>query len=160
MPTKPLKVYLDTSIFNFAISTQDVPREKEFTLKFLTLVREGKFLGYVSDLVIGEIKRTSQQKRQNDLLEIVAQFPLESLPLTQDVKVLADRYIQEKIIPEKERNDAIHIAIASVYNLDAIVSWNFEHVVKFKTRREVPAINTLMGHKSIEICSPRELIEP
>ena len=34
MAAKPLKVYLDTSIFNFAVSTQDVPREKELTLKF------------------------------------------------------------------------------------------------------------------------------
>ena len=35
MLPKPLKVYLDTSIFNFAISAQDVPREKELTNKFL-----------------------------------------------------------------------------------------------------------------------------
>lgn len=90
----------------------------------------------------------------------MAQFPLESLPLTDEVKVLADRYIEEKVIPEKERNDAVHIAVASINNLDAIVSWNFEHMVKFKTRREVQGINALMGYKPIEICSPLEMIEP
>lgn len=90
----------------------------------------------------------------------MAQFPLQSLPLTDEVKALADRYIEEKVIPEKERNDAVHIAVASINNLDAIVSWNFEHMVKFKTRREVRGINTLMGYKTIEICSPQEMIEP
>ena len=109
---------------------------------------------------MGKYRERAQQKRQDDLLKIVAEYPLESLPLTAEVKVLAERYLQEKIIPEKERNDAIHIAVASVYNLDAIVSWNFEHMVKFKTKREVKGINALMGYKMIEICSPLEMIEP
>ena len=156
---KLLKVYLDTSIFNFAISTQDVAAEKELTLKFLDGVRQETFLGYISVRVIEEIRKASQPKQDN-LLKVVAQFPLESLPLTDEVKALADRYIEEKVIPEKERNDAVHIAVASINNLDAIVSWNFEHMVKFKTRREVRGINTLMGYKTIEICSPLEMIEP
>ena len=159
MAAKPLKVYLDTSIFNFAVSTQDVPREKELTLKFLDGMRQGTFLGYISVRVIEEIRKASQPKQDN-LLKIVAQFPLESLPLTDEVKALADRYIEENVIPAKESNDAVHIAVASVNNLDAIVSWNFEHMVKFKTRREVQGINTLVGYKTIEICSPLEMIEP
>lgn len=159
MLPKPLKVYLDTSIFNFAISIQDVPREKELTQKFLDGIKRGTFLGYISVRVIEEIRKASQPK-QDDLLKVVAQFSLEFLPLADEVKALADRYIQEKIIPEKELNDAVHIAVASINNLDAIVSWNFEHMVKFKTRREVQGINMLMGYKTIEICSPLEMIEP
>jgi predicted nucleic acid-binding protein len=143
---QPLKVYLDTSIFNFAISTQDVPHERELTIRLLNDIQEGIFLGFISDLVIEEIRKASQ-KKQDALLEIAARLPLESLPLNDEVKVLANRYIQEKIIPQKESDDALHIAVASVYNLDVIVSWNFEHIVKLKTRREVRGINTLMGYK-------------
>jgi hypothetical protein len=45
--------------------------------------------------------------------------------------------------------------------MDVILSWNFEHMVKLKTKRGVPAVNTLMGYnKSIEICSPLEVIVP
>jgi len=54
----------------------------------------------------------------------------------------------------------VHIAAATFHNLDVIVSWNFEHMVKLKTRRDVPAINTLMDYKGIEICSPLEMTEP
>ena len=86
------------------------------------------------------------------------QFILESLPQTDEVEILADRYVDQKIIPAKHYDDALHIAIASVYNLDAIVSWNFEHMVKFKTKREVQAVNTLMGYKTVQICSPQEMI--
>ena len=58
-----------------------------------------------------------------------------------------------------DEDDALHIAVASVNNLDVIVNWNFTHIVKLKTRREVAVINTLMGYKPIEICSPQEVVE-
>ena len=153
----PLKLYLDTSVFNFAISTQDVPHEKEITLKFLDSIKQGIFLGYVSAIVLREIN-DAPPKKQSDLLKLMEQFELETLPRTAEVDLLAERYVQEKIIPLKHIDDALHIAIASVHNLDVIASWNFEHLVKMKTRREVQAVNALMGYKGVEICSPQEII--
>ena len=154
---RPLKLYLDTSIFNFAISTQDVPHEKEITLKFLDSIKQGIFLGYVSVIVLREIN-DAPPKKQDDLLKLMEQFELETLPRTAEVDLLAERYVQEKIIPLKHMDDALHIAIASVHNLDVIASWNFEHLVKMKTRREVQAVNALMGYKGVEICSPQEIM--
>lgn len=154
-----LRVYLDTSIINFAVSTQDVPREKEATLKLLQDIKAGKYSPYVSEVTIRKITRASEAKR-DELFKIMEQIQPEALPLTEEIEVLADRYIEAKIIPASERNDALHIAIATIHNLDVIVSWNFEHIVKLKTRREVPAINTLMQYKGIEICSPLEMTEP
>lgn len=157
--TRPLKVYLDTSIFNFAVSTQEVTREKEVTLKLLKKMEEGEFAAYISEVVFNEILRAGEGKR-NELIKVVGQVRPEELSMTEEAVILANRYLESKIIPAQDRNDALHIAIATVYNLDVIVSWNFEHMVKLKTRREVPAINTLMKYKSIEICSPLEMIEP
>ncbi|OGX04340.1 MAG: hypothetical protein A3G87_04040 [Omnitrophica bacterium RIFCSPLOWO2_12_FULL_50_11] len=158
MLPKPLKVYLDTSIFNFAISTQDVAAEKEVTVRFLDEVKNGRFLGHVSAIVLREINDTPEKRRQDDLLKLMGQFELETLHRTEEADLLAERYIQEKIIPVKHFDDALHIAIASVHNLDVIVSWNFEHLVKFKTRREVQAVNTLLGYRTIEICTPQEIL--
>ncbi|MFQ5835442.1 MAG: hypothetical protein ACE5HR_05940 [bacterium] len=72
---------------------------------------------------------------------------------------LANKYIVEGVIPVKYGNDATHIAVASVNDLDVVVSWNFEHIVKHKTRIEVIGINTFMGYKAIDLCTPREVIE-
>ena len=154
---KRLRVYLDTSIFSFAISSQDVKEEKEITLQFLEKVKNGIFAAHVSGVVFEEIRK-APQKKQDDLLKLMGQFEIEPLLRTDEADVLADRYIAEKVIPLKHRDDALHIAIATVHNLDVIVSWNFEHIVKLKTRREVRGINTLMGYRSIEICSPQEMI--
>jgi len=50
-------------------------------------------------------------------------------------------------------------AIATVHHIDVVVTWNLEHMVKLKTRREVKAINILEGYREIEICTPMEVIE-
>ena len=157
MLPKLLKLYLDTSIFNFAVSTQAIGEKKGMTLQFLDKIRNGRFMAYISPVIFDEI-REAPSKKQRDLLDLMEQLPLESLPQTDEVEILADQYVERKIIPVKYYDDALHIAMASVYNLDAIVSWNFEHIVKFKTRREVQAVNTFMGYKTVQICSPQEMM--
>jgi hypothetical protein len=70
-----------------------------------------------------------------------------------------EKYLERGIFPIKYRDDALHIAIASVHDMDIVISWNMEHMVKLKTRREVRAVNILEGHNEIEICTPLEVIE-
>jgi hypothetical protein len=77
-----------------------------------------------------------------------------------ETEELAERYIKEGIIPKKYRSDALHIAVAVINGIDVIVSWNFEHIVKLKTRVMVDGVNKLLGYHEIEICSPEEVVEP
>ena len=67
--------------------------------------------------------------------------------------------MERNIFPVKYRDDALHIAIASVNDLEIVVSWNLEHMVKLKTRREIKAVNILEGYRELEICTPLEVIE-
>ena len=91
------------------------------------------------------------------MLNLVNSITLEPLTINDEVKALAGRYIKEGLIPSKHGEDAIHIAIAAVYNLDAIVSWNFEHMIKRKTKHGVLGVNELLGYKVIEIITPMEV---
>jgi len=70
---------------------------------------------------------------------------------------LAKKYIDEDIIPEDYLDDALHIAIAILYQIDILVSWNFKHLVNPVTRRGINAINMLKGYKQVDIVSPEEL---
>jgi hypothetical protein len=72
---------------------------------------------------------------------------------------LADIYVSEKIIPQKYRTDGLHIAIATVNDLDMIISMNFQHIVKRKTILATGKINNLNGYRAIEIYSPMEVVE-
>ena len=74
------------------------------------------------------------------------------------VENLAKVYVDKGIIPKKYYNDALHIAIATKYKMDAIVSWNLTHIVKFKTKFQVKAINEKLKEKDVIICTPEEMV--
>ena len=61
------------------------------------------------------------------------------------------------IFPERYVADAQHVAIAVVHGLDYLCSWNFTHLVRVATRREVNLVSSLMGYGQVEIIAPPEL---
>lgn len=50
--------------------------------------------------------------------------------------------------------DAIHLATAAVAGVDAVVSWNFKHMVNLARKRRVHAINLREGYRLVDIVSP------
>lgn len=154
---KKIKYYLDTTIFNFVFAEGDAEK-KDITLKLfkeLPLIAEDV---YISDEVIREISR-ADEPRKSQLEGLLRET--NPLLLTVDIEAeeLAERYIKEGIIPVRYRSDALHIAVAVINGIEAIVSWNFEHIVKLKTRVMVNGVNRLLGYHEIEICSPEEVVE-
>ncbi len=149
----PLKVYLDTSVPNGYLDDKNLERQrvtKEFWLKLK------EYQVFISEMVIEEIKATGGEERKQGLLKLVGDFVSLSSE-TSEIKTLAEEYVIRGVIPAKHIEDAIHIAIATVNSLDILVSWNFEHIVKLKTKREVNAINLLLGYNQIEIIEPAML---
>jgi len=154
---KKIKYYLDTSIFNFVFEEKDSDKKflTEKLFDNLPSIAEGI---YISDEVVREISRAPASRRNHleDLLKKVEPYLLE---INYEIEELADCYIEQGIIPEKYRGDALHIAASVVNSIEAIVSWNFEHIVKLKTRVMVNGVNRMRGYHDIEICSPEEVIE-
>lgn len=110
---------------------------------------------YVSALTLAELRQAKDPSKREKLIDLVKNF--KSLEIIPDAEGLADEYLREKIIPSRYRGDALHLAIASVNNIDYLVSWNFEHLVNIKTRRASERINRLKGYRVIEIIAPPEL---
>jgi hypothetical protein len=74
-----------------------------------------------------------------------------------EIESLAREYVRRGIIPAKHIEDALHIAVASVNSIDVLVSWNFAHIVKLKTKREVNVVNVFLGYSQIELVEPSML---
>ena len=155
--SKRLKLYFDTSIFNFAFA-DDAPDKKVITLKLIEEVKTGKYEVYISTVVLREIYE-AQQKKAKKLIELLNDLQPFELEFDKECYELAAEYVKRGIIPVKYEDDAFHIAVASVNDLDALISWNFKHIVKLKTKKEVAGTNLLMGYKEIEIYSPWEVID-
>ena len=135
-----------------------MPNEKQVTLRLFDEVKRGMYEVFISEVVIREINRAPEEKVIK-LRDLIRELNPEELSVDENSQTLANRYIEQGIIPAKYEDDALHIAVASVNDLDVMVSWNFTHIVKVKTKREVTGINALMGYKEIEIYSPLEVVE-
>jgi predicted nucleic acid-binding protein len=153
-------LYLDTSVISFALS-QDIPDDyRNISLKLIKEINKGRYEGYISDVVIRELGSTKDAVKRTELLKLVDNTELYGiLTVDEEIDRVADKYIKEGIIPEVYRDDALHIALTSVKGLDILVSWNFKHLVKHKTRIEVAGVNTLLGYRTIDICTPWEVID-
>ena len=69
------------------------------------------------------------------------------LPVTEDVVGLVAAYAARGILPSKLQADMTHIALATLAEVDALVSWNFKHIVRLEKIRLFNAVNAEWGHK-------------
>jgi hypothetical protein len=73
---------------------------------------------------------------------------------------LAERYCRIGVIPREYFDDALHVAIATLWRADASVSYNFTHIVRLDTMLEVNAINRDEQLAEIFLCQPKEVLAP
>ena len=153
---KKLKIYLDTSVLNF-MHAEDAGK-RNATINLFRLIKKGRYDAYISDVVIGEITE-STKKKQKELFPLIKKYDFTELKTDRKAEEFARKYVEAKIIPKKYYADALHISIAVVNKMNAVVSWNLRHIVKLKTQIMVNEINKRMNMPLITICSPEEVIE-
>jgi len=59
----------------------------------------------------------------------------------------------------QDYNLSLHIAIATINDLDYIFSYNFQHLSRDKTKKMTSVINFREGYKPITIASVSEVVE-
>ena len=151
-----MKLYLDTSVLGAMFDTDPAGR-KEMTQLFFQTVRAHKDTLYVSDLVLEEIDRAPIQVRFS-LMTLVRRIQPRVLSESRESLSLAQEYIAAHVVPASSRDDARHIAIATLAGSEALVSWNFRHLVNLRRKRLVHSVNIRLGHPLIEIVSPEEVV--
>ena len=98
----------------------------------------------------------SEPKRSN-MLNLVERYGVIILAKSSEAEYLSELYIRAGIIPFSHPVDSLHIAIASVYKLDCIVSYNFAHINRDRTRIRTTNINNDAGYGGIIICTAKEV---
>lgn len=80
-------------------------------------------------------------------------------PITQEATNLSKEYISQKVIPEAKVEDALHVAVATVYEMDALITWNNRHLANLRKMEKINSINLNEGYtKHLEIVNPMEVI--
>lgn len=148
---RKLRVYLDASVYGGCF---DAPF-REDSSRVIEAVRRGRLTVLVSEVLFTELRDAPERVR--DLAASLPAESLEEVPLTEEILGLRDAYLAAGILGPRWREDATHVAAATVARADAIVSWNFRHIVRLDKIKAYNQINLLHGYGILTIVSPKEV---
>lgn len=146
------RIYTDTSVIGGC-------EDEEFRVHSRRLIDafvRGDLRLVLSELTLRELEPAPLAVRE--VLATVPESSIEVVRLTPAANELARRYLAEGILKANMLADAQHIAMATVANVDVLVSWNFRHVVNLPRIHGYHAVNAKLGYPMIEIRSPREVL--
>ena len=143
---------MDTSVISALFDDRNQAR-KHVTEGFFAIIDQ--FNTYTSSITISEIHDTPDEIKKRKMRNACNKFTI--LNLSPDVEALTRDYIAQGIFLDKYRNDAYHVAFAVIHEMDYLVSWNFKHLVKERTRKLVNVINAQNKYSSIFIVTPAEV---
>jgi len=96
------------------------------------------YLGYrVGGIVRGDFPG------QSACLSLVEGLPL--LEVFPEVVDIAEVYQVRKLMPKAPVRDALHLALASFYQMDYLLTWNCQHIANVNKARHLEVLNTKMG---------------
>ena len=154
---RKLRLYLETSVWNFYFA-DDAPEKRDITKEFFESVKQGRYDIFISQTVLNEIDRADEGKK-NQLMQLIRDHQPQELDITQEATDLSKEYISQKVIPEVKVEDALHAAISTVYEMDALVSWNNRHLANLRKMEKINGVNLKEGYtKHLEIVTPMEVI--
>ena len=154
---KKLKLYLDTSVISHLFA-DDTPEKMQDTNRLWEKLISDEYEIFISDVVINEMRLCAEPKRKQ-MLEKMRQIHFQVLSETDEITELAAEYVKGGVLKEKSLDDCLHIAYAVINNCDVIVSWNFKHLVNFKTINKIKVVNIIHRYKEINIITPTMLVE-
>ena len=146
------RVYLDTSVIGGCF-------DEKFSiasLKLMECIRIGMYEAMLSQVTFDELLDAPEQVRA--ILDDFGPDDVSTIPTTREVDELTDAYLQAQVVTPKYREDAAHIAHATIGGADVLVSWNFRHIVNLSRIEGFNSVNEKKGYPRIEIRSPEELI--
>lgn len=146
------RIYTDTSVIGGCEDDEFRVHSRRLMDAFV----RGDLRLVLSELTLRELAPAPLAVRE--VLATVPEGSIEVVRLTPAADELARRYLAEGILKANMLADAQHIAMATVANVDALVSWNFRHVVNLPRIHGYHGVNAQLGYPPIEIRSPREVL--
>jgi len=147
------RFYFDTSVFGGAFDQEF----EDVTLQLFERVRLGQVICVFSYLTETELMNAPENVKEH--FKNLPKQNIERVIVTDEILILASKYIAEKVVGQTSMDDCIHIATATIYKADILVSWNFKHIVNVYRIRGYNSINIRSNYHSLEIRSPKEILE-
>lgn len=153
------RIYFETSFFGYLTSrpSRDLLKAaRQQTTSALWDARRTRYLPLISGLVLQEAAKGDVQAAQ---LRLVACQNVNLLDITQSAQNLGLLLLESGAVPRQEPEDALHLAVAILAEVDYVVTWNFAHMVGPTAKTRLGKHIEKLGYKPPLIVTPDELLE-
>lgn len=152
------KVYIETSIPSFyhEIRTDlDSLARKNWTQHWWDFKRTEYDL-VTSEAVIRELEFGDYPTKENALALLEG---ISILKIHIDIMEIVETYIKRKVMPAEPAGDALHLALASYYGCDFLLTWNCKHLANPNKFQHIRRINVMLNIFVPTLITPIEFIE-
>lgn len=148
-------VYVDTTIPSYYVDERPALRlHIERTRQWWDGERDQCDV-YVSEFVVLELQE-GEYPRKADALRLVESAP--RLAPDPRIGAIVEAYLGHRLMPRRDVRDALHLAFASHYKLDFLLTWNCQHLANARKQLHIRAVNTMLGLGTPLIVTPLELV--
>jgi predicted nucleic acid-binding protein len=138
------RVYIETTIPSFyhtlradAASVARMHWTRQWWAEFAP-----QFELFTCPAVILELQQGSSEKTV-ERLELIA--GLELLEINDAVERIVSVYVERRVMPSDPGGDALHLAVASYYRMDVLLTWNCRHLANPHKMGHIAAVNRELG---------------
>jgi predicted nucleic acid-binding protein len=150
-------VYVETSIPSFYFESRPEPAmqaRREWTRTWWSRAQIDYEL-FTSEAVLDELRRGEYEKKR-DCLGLLDQLPV--LAITSATADIVAAYLRHKLMPADPAGDALHLALASQYKCDFLLTWNCTHLANANKFGHIRRVNTMLGVFVPTLTTPLELL--
>jgi len=144
------RLLIDTSVLR-GLFDEDTPERTACTERFIDLCRTGIYELFVCPVFTTEVKKATA-KQLAHINELIEELHIEILPENDEATTLAQEYKKRPL--KTAKGDRLHLAYATVFECDTVVSWNMHDLVNEATYKGTWDVNTETGRKAITVETP------
>ena len=151
------RVYIETTIPSFYHEIRSEPEmvaRKQWTRDWWDNI-SSKYELVTSEAVIDELEKGEFPKKE-EALAMLRVLPL--LEINNAIADIVEAYINHQLMPVDPTGDALHLAIASYYNCDFMLTWNCKHLANANKFSHIRRINGILGLFVPTLVTPLEFI--
>lgn len=132
------KVYLDSTIPSYYFDNREaLAAFTAVTQKWWSQMSASYHL-VISDAVLQELN-SGDYPRKDEIISFASKIQL--LPLAKDLDHVVEFYIDNFVMPKSLIGDAVHLAYASYYDIQYLLTWNCNHLANANKKRHIRVIN-------------------
>ena len=147
-------VYVETTIPSYYCDERTtLAREIARTREWWDNER-GDYECFISPVVLDELAGGTFPT-QSACQALLEEIPL--LVVEPEVLEIAEAYRARRLMPRDPAADAIHLALASYYRMDYLLTWNCRHLANANKFRRIEAVNAELGLAFPLLVTPDQL---